>query len=173
MTQFEFDQAIKELETIFKPLDEDQRKIYFDYLKKFDEYEFKETIEYLIETSKYFPKIADFFSARDEMSREQSSATAEEIESYCEKCSGEGRYIEEYTWQDKAHFKEVFCSCQKGQRMKRLREKYFQKHGRGYRAELHVKEDKELKESIEDFREAKKEYEDLKLPMEDEEEVPF
>ena len=114
-----------------KPRDE-QVKVIHDRLKKTSERTLIKAIDYLIDnySNKYnkFPQVSEFMEAIKEVGRESPEQTNEDLEGrkvlfVCQVCRGIGRYIDQ---KKSPGGVEVFCQCEKGQKLYDNRQAYFE-----------------------------------------------
>ena len=129
----EFFELIKKLEFSLdiKPKDE-QLLILHERLKNTSERTIIKAIDYLIDTysNKYnkFPQVSEFMYAIKEVGKDVSEPTQQDLIDrdstfICQICRGVGRYIDE---KKSPGGVEVFCQCEKGQRLYENRQAYFQ-----------------------------------------------
>lgn len=113
----EFIELIEPLGDLFEPLNETQQNIYFERLKRHDYFLLKRAIGYLEDTHNFktFPKIADFHTAIDQISKESSEAKPQELEdSHCDKCNGIGGKIHPVLHLGIEYVTFFPCDCRKG-----------------------------------------------------------
>ena len=128
----EFIELITPLSELFDPLNDEQQNIYFERLKRHDYFLLKRAVEYLEDTYNFktFPKIADFHSAVDQVSKERNEATAEELDDgRCDKCNDIGGTIHPVLHLGKDY--DVFfpCECRKGRIYKKAFDNVKNKRG--------------------------------------------
>ena len=111
---------------------EKQVEILHDRLKNTSERTIIKAIDYLIDTysNKYnkFPQVSEFIEAIKEVGKDVSEPTQQDLKEResmftCQVCHGIGRYIDE---KKSPGGVEVFCQCEKGQRLFENRQAYFQ-----------------------------------------------
>lgn len=148
ITKDRFTEIIAPLGKVFKPLDQLAFDVYFERLKWGDEGTFMLAAEKLLDTHRFltFPLIEEFKEAIDKINLGSIAGTEEDYgrrdKNDCERCGGEGRYLEyrdehkkDLGWEHRnernVHEIAVFCSCWYGQHLavvqgqgqKRLEEK--------------------------------------------------
>lgn len=128
-----FYELIRKLEFALdiKPKNE-QLLILYERFKDSSEHVIKKAIDYLIDTysNKYnkFPQVSEFLNAIKEVGKDAHEPTQQDLEGrdvlfICQVCRGIGRYIDE---KKSPGGVEVFCQCEKGQRLYDNRQAYFQ-----------------------------------------------
>lgn len=129
MERFNFEQFLVTLETYFPTLDEGQKSIYFDSLKKFSPAYCLEASKILFEKCKkqYFPSLVDLMEAFTEAYNDSPRAHPDELEGFCPECEGQGlvRKVK-----DDGQSCAIYCQC-------RIGKERFERHGR-YFEEYHL-----------------------------------
>ena len=94
MNLIEFVRGLDRLETIYPPLTNEQRDLYFERLRLLSEYLYNKSIGYVLDTykGKGFPKPADILEAATKVGMEGSSGLPEATGIKCNTC-GDGGYI--------------------------------------------------------------------------------
>lgn len=110
----------------------EQLEILHERFKNSSEQTIKKAIDYLIDnySNKYnkFPQVAEFLNAIKEGGKDMSEPTQQDLNGRdatftCQVCRGVGRYVDE---KKSSGGIEVFCQCNKGQRLQENRQVYFQ-----------------------------------------------
>lgn len=129
-----FDTLIDDLEQITTPLTEEQRRIYYEHLKKWPSGYITKAVRALIQTyrAKRFPSIPVFRRVLDHIEVEEQKPTREEVLQGldylpCPSCHDRGwwvEYREDDDWGIEAnlprtpHYVAVYCQCRHGVKRK-------------------------------------------------------
>ena len=127
MERYNFEQFLVTLETYFPALDEGQKSIYFDSLKKFSPAYCLEASKILFEKCKkqYFPSLADLMEAFTEAYNESPRAHPEELDGFCPECEGSGRIIEK---KENGQTYAIYCKCETGRKIFEGNGRFFEEH---------------------------------------------
>lgn len=125
MTPFEFDEVIKRMSQVFKPLNEEQKEIYWQALRNTPFKLFDRAASLVISThnKRYFPLVAQIKRAVLTCHKNAMAAIAEKkrTEPPCELCNNTGYVVVEKVNPETGIERGVaeHCGCRLGQAMKR------------------------------------------------------
>lgn len=137
MIKADFDSIVTKLETYFPRLDEAQKPIYFNSLKKFSPEYIPEACQNLFETChhKYFPNLAEIIDAFSDAYNNAPMAHIEDLGNACPDCEGQGLIIDD---KNKVWSKAVYCKCAAGRKRFEAHGRYFEEHNLFIWKEKHV-----------------------------------
>lgn len=138
MSEMEFRDVVKDISSFFGAPKDRQLEILYDIFKPYPYDQMKRACRFLIEhhDSRYFPTPRDIHDALREVAELKTPAPdvydspEEEYAATCQLCGGPGWSIEDRRTGEYEHHVAVYCSCDKGQRMKRGHAEYMKReHG--------------------------------------------
>lgn len=113
-----FKRGLDKLETVFKPLTDDARDIYFDRLRLLSEELFYTAVDYVIDTHKTrdFPKIGEILEASVQAGKESSGTLPDYSGIKCNECRDIGYILTEH--KDAQISARPCVECELGRRIK-------------------------------------------------------
>lgn len=135
MSRLEFNDIVKDVSAFFTKPSERQLEILYDIFKVYPYEQTKKACRFLIEhhDHRFFPSPREIHDALREVAELKTAAPPfydtpeEETAAKCHLCGGPGWSIAERTKGDYSWSVAMYCSCAKGQKMKRQHTEYLKR----------------------------------------------